>query len=113
MPESLDTSDALLSYLRGNLPDHPVRIPMRGSSMLPAIRHGDRIVITRRDPRQIEVGEIVLFIVGGRLILHRVAYVEEVAGKVCFLTKGDNCQILDDWVVDEGAILGSTEPRLA
>ena len=107
MPDSLDTRNALLSYLRDNLPNHPMRIPMQGSNMLPTIRHGDRIVITRKDPKRIEVGEIVLFTMGDRLILHRVVYVEEVAGKVCFLTKGDNCQILDDWVVDEGAILGS------
>jgi signal peptidase I len=74
--------------------------------MLPTVGHGERVVIVSMPPGEIECGAIVLFVADGRTILHRVIYKEWVDGEVMFLTRGDNCQTLDNWVVPARAILG-------
>lgn len=106
MKDTHASVEELIRALRSKLRTHPVRVPMRGRSMLPTIRPGERVVIVSVPPSEVECGAIVLFIAGGRTILHRVIYKEWVDGEVMFLTRGDNCQSLDNWVLRGRAILG-------
>lgn len=49
-----------------------VTIPMRGKSMFPLIQEGrDTVRLEKRDPKQLNKGDLVLFQVNGTYILHR------------------------------------------
>ncbi len=106
MTDQLVSLKAFVQTLRVKLQTHAVRMPMRGNSMIPTIRPGQKVVITRKAPGEIKPRDIALFVADERIILHRIIYKENIDGMMMFLTRGDNCDALDDWVVDENAILG-------
>lgn len=61
-----------------------------GTSMLPAIRPGDILVIEKRGLSEVEVGAIVLFERGHGLCAHRVlALGRDARGGPALLTRGD------------------------
>lgn len=97
---------AVSVLIKEKLKLHPVRIPVRGISMSPVIVPGQKVVIVAKQPEDICVGDILLFYINNRLILHRIIYREKIAGEMKFLTRGDPCDALDDWVVDEDNIIG-------
>ena len=61
------------------------RIRVTGGSMLPSLWPGDDITIERTDPAQARIGEVVAYLSGDRLFVHRVA--GHVAGHL--VTLGD------------------------
>ena len=62
-----------------------LRLRVTGSSMLPAIWPGDVLSIRHCAPAEVTIGDIALFIRGGRLFAHRVvAHSAE-----CLVTRGD------------------------
>lgn len=63
-----------------------VSFVVRGSSMSPALRTGDRVVIAAAEPGALSPGEIVL-IGGERPRVHRVVRVDLDAGRI--VTRGD------------------------
>jgi len=92
--------------LRQKLKTHAVRITMHGYSMMPTIKSNQKVVIINKSHNEVEPGEIVLFLKDEQIILHRIIYKENVDGIIMFLTRGDNCDTLDNWVVYESDILG-------
>ena len=62
-----------------------VCVDTEGGSMFPVIRHGDRVTVApfRRDPR---VGDVVLAVVGGTWVLHRIVAVSARD----YMLRGDN-----------------------
>ncbi len=79
-------------------------------SMEPTINVNDIIVVKSIDPKQIEVGDIIVFEnpMGRDIpIVHRV--VDKVSlpnGLIGFVTKGDNNPVNDPWVVSEELVIG-------
>lgn len=74
---------------------------VRGNSMYPLLREGDIILLSKKSPEEIKVGDIVVYrSLKGNLIVHRVIGIELVNGVYYFKTKGDN-NILDDKFLNE------------
>ena len=75
----------------------PVTICLEGDSMRPRIRRGkDSVTIAPLD-RPLEKGDVVLFRLGEKYIVHRVWKLAE--GRV--RTFGDNCWNPDPWIPEE------------
>lgn len=73
----------------------PVAI-VKGNSMYPLLREGDIVFIARVNPRDVFVGDVIVFSTpGGRLVVHRVVEVVEFNGRRYFVTQGDNNPIKD------------------
>ncbi|MFQ5844884.1 MAG: S24/S26 family peptidase, partial [Planctomycetota bacterium] len=66
----------------------PVRLPVRGRCMRPAVREGDRALVARFDaePRP---GQIVLARVGCRLVLHRLVGIDTLGARCRYRLQGD------------------------
>ena len=64
---------------------------VEGVSMEPLFHTGDLVVLVKKSPEEIEVGDIVVYKSGGKYVIHRVVYkYVGPSGDVCFVTKGDN-----------------------
>jgi signal peptidase len=80
----LDLSSELLSL------GCRVRFRASGSSMHPAICHGDMITVEPVDPQSVKKGDILLFRRSGRPLAHRVVHVGMEKGSVVeFIVRGD------------------------
>lgn len=79
----------------------PVTICLEGDSMRPLIRRGKDPVTIIPLARPLEKGDVVLFRLGERYIVHRVWKLED--GRV--RTFGDNCWNPDPWI-PENQVLG-------
>lgn len=74
---------------------------VRGNSMYPLLREGDIIILTKKSPDEIKVGDVIVYkSVKGNLIVHRVIEVTNLNGVYYFKTKGDN-NYLDDRYLNE------------
>lgn len=76
-----------------------------GSSMLPALWPGDRLVVRRREFSEVQAGQIVLYSRGGGLVAHRV--VRRVSGPdgERLVTRGDSVR-QDDSPVQKSEVVG-------
>src|SRR4030067_3161440 len=70
-------------------------LPVRGFSMLPLLREGDRILVSH-DLSGVKRGDIMVFQQGEGLVAHRVISItrNHANGRV-YRTKGDNCAYFD------------------
>lgn len=65
-------------------------VAIRGASMEPAISLGSLAIVTRRDPANVVVGEVISRRAdNGVLVTHRTTRVEQIDGRPHFETKGD------------------------
>lgn len=81
-----------------------LRLAVVGSSMLPAIRPRDLLIIRRCTIQAARVGDVVLFARGERLFAHRVI----AAGAKALVTRGDALPAPDD-PVEGSELLGRVE----
>ena len=81
-----------------------LRLAVSGSSMLPAIRPSDLLLIRRCDLRAARVGDVVLFLRGDRLFAHRVVVNDGAA----LVTRGDALDEADP-PIGGGELLGRVE----
>ncbi len=65
------------------------RFQVSGSSMLPTLWPGDLVLIQRRPPEQLVVGDVVLHQSDGRFFLHRLESCQTHDDRVHFVTRGD------------------------
>ncbi len=63
---------------------------VRGHSMEPLLHTGDIVLLEKKDPADIAVGDIVVYRWGSTYVIHRVAYVYRYAGRWCYVVWGDN-----------------------
>lgn len=80
----------------------PVALTVTGDSMLPTLRHGDRITVLPCDPATLQPGDVIVYQHEGRKIVHRVREVR--GGKVW--TKGDNNARRDNFWVYPHEVVG-------
>jgi signal peptidase I len=66
-----------------------VRLRVSGTSMVPAIRPGDVLIVRRCAIEDIDPGDVVLFRGGRRLFVHRVTRTLLGSGPAVLMTKGD------------------------
>ena len=82
-----------------------LRLKVLGWSMFPAIRPEDTLVIERKQSKELENGDIVLFGRDRRLFAHRVVARNSESGCCEILTRGDAMQAMD-MPVDDSELLG-------
>ncbi len=70
---------------------------VEGRSMEPLLHTGDLVILVKKDPLNINVGDIIVYRSGAKFVIHRVIHKYEVDGRHCFVTKGDN-----NWSPDMG-----------
>jgi signal peptidase I len=78
--------------------------------MRPTLIAGDVVVIEAVSPREIEIGDVILFKGTNVHILHRVIEINSEAGKFEFITQGDGLSTIDDPVSEaqiEGKMVAS------
>ena len=80
------------------------------NSMIPVFSRGDAVLvekITEDDFKELKIGEILAFYdTKGRMVVHRIISIEENNGKYSIITKGDNNDSFDNWVVSNKDIYG-------
>ncbi len=81
-------SRVILAAVTGS--NTPVAV-VEGYSMFPLLRQGDLVFAYRPPPKDIHVGDIVIYRGrGGELIIHRVVAVKVRDGIYYYVTRGDN-----------------------
>jgi signal peptidase I len=91
-------ADALRSWQR-------LKLRVTGISMLPSLWPGDLLTIESHQSEQVEPGEIVLYMRGGRFFIHRVVRKGLDAKGTFLITRGD-CMAENDPPVSRGELLG-------
>jgi len=88
-------------------------------SMAPTLNVGDLIFVVGVDPRNVNVGDIIVFYVPAPYdrytpspIVHRVIEVNVEGGEIYFRTKGDNNPSADAWRVPSGNLIGRFAGRI-
>jgi signal peptidase I len=69
--------------------DVTIRIPVDGNSMAPLIRSGDYVSVRTAVLHALHPGDIVAFLQGGGLIVHRLVKKKAAGGRRWFCQKGD------------------------
>ncbi len=72
-----------------------------GFSMKPTFVAGDLVIITRVNPAEVQVGDVIQFRRANSSIVHRVIEIQEENGRRVFITQGDNNNVRDDPVPQE------------
>ncbi|GIV64178.1 MAG: hypothetical protein KatS3mg045_1517 [Bellilinea sp.] len=72
-----------------------------GYSMKPTFVAGDLVIITRVDPAEVQVGDVIQFRRANSYIVHRVIEIQEENGRRVFITQGDNNNVRDEPVPQE------------
>lgn len=92
-----------------------LRVAVRNTttSMVPAIRPGQEVRITRVPAARITEGEVIAFTKGKRrnIIVHRVIRIIHDASGILFQTKGDNVPHPDRYTVLEEDLIGKVDFR--
>ena len=70
--------------------------------MLPAQRTGD-MVLVKRGIENIEIGDVICFKEGSKLIGHRVVEIQ-MCPNIIFKTKGDNNKHIDGWIKADSVV---------
>ena len=80
------------------------------NSMAPNIKRGDVVIVQKLDKediKKLKVGDIIQYSVEDKNVVHRIdAVVEASAGKIEFVTKGDNNRSRDKESVKESQVMG-------
>ncbi|MDR2840732.1 MAG: signal peptidase I [Paludibacter sp.] len=78
------------------LAEHPVEILLKGMSMFPTLKEGERAVIEQiSDLKTLRKGDIIAFRKDAEIICHRVLKIEETGDKTLITTAGDNNNLSD------------------
>ena len=83
-----------------------VRLRLWGWSMYPLIRHGDVVELAPAGIEQVQVGDIVLFRSGRRLLAHRIVRCTFEGQRTSLVPRGDNALTEDGPIRDKADLLG-------
>ena len=78
-------------------------------SMYPTLQAGDLVLIQGVDPRELRVGDIIVYkssLSPSGFVSHRVIEIREENGKLVFVTKGDNNPEPDPYPVSQDDVVG-------
>jgi len=97
------TGMLMIWFAVGLFPIYPSVIAT--GSMEPEIAVGD-IVISMKDPKEIQVGDVIEFYRDEAWIVHRVIEIKNEGGGPLYVTKGDNNPVPDSDLVDPRTVRG-------
>lgn len=91
-----------------SLPSVAGYIPMTvlSGSMRPMLKPGDMIIVKKIYPKEVEVGDVITFMVDDTLVTHRVIDVLEYYGQPAFRTKGDANSVEDRRLILSDQLVG-------
>lgn len=92
----------------------PFRV-IQSDSMAPRFKTGDAVVLKEVHPKEIKVGQVIIFRDPedhNHFIIHRVLAVEDTGHARLFITKGDNNPVPDPLKTSSGDIVGSVALKL-
>ena len=84
-------------------------------SMNPNINKGDIVIVKKIKSEQIEnieVGDILVFNMRNKVVVHRVQKINDNNNRLSFITKGDNNIDVDNWVVNENDVIGIVTAKI-
>jgi signal peptidase I len=96
------TKAALAAWIQSG---RPCRVPVSGMSMYPLLRRGRRVALGPVSGG-IGYGDVVVYFLGEKLVVHRVVGIKEGPEGRIFQTKGDSSLLLDAYPLPEGEVLG-------
>lgn len=74
--------------------------------MKPTLNENDVIIVKKYDIQEIHIGDIITFEKDKEIITHRIIDFKQEEGTTKFVTKGDNNEIRDNFIVDYKEIYG-------
>ena len=84
-------------------------IAIASNSMEPLYSRGDAVIYIKKEAKDIEVGDVLVFKSGNSIVTHRVISKIDENGHYTFKTKGDNNNTEDDLKITEKDVLGRVE----
>lgn len=82
-------------------------ISVASGSMEPYFSVGDAIIYEKIDnARILDKGDVIVFNHDGIVVIHRIYEIEHKNGKSYYITKGDNNNEVDNYVIEEKNIIG-------
>ena len=84
-------------------------IAVASNSMKPTYARGDAVIYEKMNPENINVGDIIAFKKGGKIVTHRVVKKTFNSENYVFYTKGDNNNKQDSFKTDENLVLGKVQ----
>jgi hypothetical protein len=90
-PSENSAADPIELVVNGLAARGRVTIPVSGTSMLPTLRSGERVVLYPVRPEDVRPQDVIAFRASGRLVLHRV----HVVFPEWVITAGDNYDLFD------------------
>ncbi len=85
------------------------------SSMDPNIKKGDVVIVKKlkkSEIKQIKKGQVLVHSHDDKIIVHRVVKILNINGKKNFITKGDNNNTKDSWVIKESEVIGTVSIKI-
>ena len=79
------------------------------NSMYPELARGDVVIVkklNKKEKDQIKLGDILVYSKDNRVIVHRVVYTSEISGKKIYITKGDNNETEDNYIIKKSDVIG-------
>lgn len=84
-------------------------------SMSPKIEKGDIVIlkkVKKYELNEIKKGDVLVHNHDDKIIVHRVVEILNVNGQINFITKGDNNDTKDSWVIKEDEVIGVVKLKI-
>lgn len=101
----------LVCFIGGIFKYQPIAV--LSNSMYPTFARGDAVVVeklTEKEFEKLKKGDILYYSKDGRLVIHRIINIEKnEKNKLEIITKGDNNNAEDSWIVTNEEIIGKVK----
>lgn len=84
-------------------------------SMSPKIEKGDIVIlrkVKKSELRTIKKGDVLVHNHDNKIIVHRVVEILDNNGKINYITKGDNNDTKDSWIIKEDEVIGIVKLKI-
>ena len=100
----------IVCFIGGMFKYQPIAV--LSDSMLPKFSRGDAVIIEKigdKGLKKLKKGTILYYSKEGRLIIHRIVSIKTVNGKLQIVTKGDNNNNEDPWIITDEDVIGTVK----
>ena len=83
--------------------------------MSPKIEKGDIVIlkkVKKSELKTINKGDVLVYNHDDKIIVHRVVEILNANGQTSFITKGDNNDTKDSWVIKEDEVIGTVKLKI-
>ena len=100
----------IVCFIGGMFKYQPIAV--LSDSMLPKFSRGDAVIIEKighKGLKKLKKGTILYYNKEGRLVIHRIVSIKTVNGKLQIVTKGDNNNNEDPWIITDEDVIGTVK----